>query len=200
MSVGPLWTKLSEIANKIQNYSFKKMQLKVSPDKRRPFCYILYMPAGSEAQRKYVDCLAKEGHLQFNLRIHVWNEWGPKNIHQWFITIDTKKSRPSCTPHNMDSFMLYLDSLLGYSTGAFQALWCLVPWILTCCLLYVSPLWRKSSFKFHIMENNVFIFSFMYLHIYQCLTVRWHFTFIYLIFTCQTELYIWKVPRYSPVT
>ena len=36
--IGPLGTNLSEILNGIQTFSFKKMQLKMSSAKWRPFC------------------------------------------------------------------------------------------------------------------------------------------------------------------
>ena len=36
--IGPLWTNFSEILIKIPTFSFKKMRLKVSSAKRRPFC------------------------------------------------------------------------------------------------------------------------------------------------------------------
>ena len=36
--IGPLWTNFSEILIEILTFSFKKMRLKVSSAKRRPFC------------------------------------------------------------------------------------------------------------------------------------------------------------------
>ena len=36
--IGPLWTNFSEILSEIPTFSFKKMRLKVSSAKRRPFC------------------------------------------------------------------------------------------------------------------------------------------------------------------
>ena len=36
--IGPLWTNFSEILIEILTFSFKKMHLKVSSAKRRPFC------------------------------------------------------------------------------------------------------------------------------------------------------------------
>ena len=38
LSIGPLGTNLSEILTKMQNLSFRKMHLKTSSAKRRPFC------------------------------------------------------------------------------------------------------------------------------------------------------------------
>ena len=38
LSIGPLATHFSEILTKIQNFSFRKMHLKLSSAKRRPFC------------------------------------------------------------------------------------------------------------------------------------------------------------------
>ena len=43
VSTGPLGTNLSEFVIKIQNFSFMKMHLKISPAKWRPFC-----PGGEE--------------------------------------------------------------------------------------------------------------------------------------------------------
>ena len=48
LSIGPLGTNFSEILTKIQNFSFKKMQTKISSAKWRAFC-----PGGDElAMRK----------------------------------------------------------------------------------------------------------------------------------------------------
>ena len=41
LSIGPLETNSSEILNEIDPFSFKKMHLKTSSDKRRPFCIVL---------------------------------------------------------------------------------------------------------------------------------------------------------------
>ena len=66
-----------------------------------------------------------------------------------------------------DSFMSWLDYLLGYSTVDCQAcgVWCRG---LTTCLLYVGPIfgnlvWNDSGFE--IMENKVFIVFEYVLHI-----------------------------------
>ena len=39
--IGPLWTNLSEILIEINTFSFKKMHLKMSSGKWRPFCLSL---------------------------------------------------------------------------------------------------------------------------------------------------------------
>ena len=48
--IGPLGTNVSEILIEILTFSFKKMRLKMSSAKRRPFCLGLNVFTQSEAQ------------------------------------------------------------------------------------------------------------------------------------------------------
>ena len=52
LSIEPFGTNFSEIVIKIQNFSFTKIHLNISPAKWRPFC-----PGGDE--RIYNDCVEK---------------------------------------------------------------------------------------------------------------------------------------------
>ena len=64
LSTGPLRTTFSEIFIKIQNFSFGKMHMKISPAKWRPFC-----PGGDELTHQgWVTCIiiiSKQGHHWF---------------------------------------------------------------------------------------------------------------------------------------
>ena len=51
--IGPLWTNFSEILIEILTFSFKKMRLKVSSAKWRPFCLGLYVLTEKHTRNRY---------------------------------------------------------------------------------------------------------------------------------------------------
>ena len=63
--IGPLGTNFSEILIEIVTFLFKKMRLKVSSAKRRPFCLGLNVLIDYISSKKQRDCL-----LNSNLAVH----------------------------------------------------------------------------------------------------------------------------------
>ena len=87
LSIGPLGTKFSEIAIKIQNFSFKKMFLKILSAKWQPFC-----PGGDELNKHYTDQLLRLFLHYFTLiyDIHDHNEWHKCICYQPYLTLSQK--------------------------------------------------------------------------------------------------------------
>ena len=62
--IGPLGTNFSEILIKIHTFSFKKMHLKMSSGKRRPFCFGLnVLTTPSLVKKNYLSCLVPSHYL-----------------------------------------------------------------------------------------------------------------------------------------
>ena len=98
--IGPLGTTFSEILIKILTFSFKKMRLKVSSAKWRPFCLCLNV-------------------LMTCLQSHISNYQG------WFC-LRTFSENIGLNLLHWKSLVSGLHSQLGYSKGVFQAFWLVV--------------------------------------------------------------------------
>ena len=80
LSIGHVGTKFSEIQNKIPDFSFMKMHLKMLSAKRRPFC-----PGEDELKRgQQGSSLTHAPFRVFQLAVHIWK---PEDI-----TIDLSRS------------------------------------------------------------------------------------------------------------
>ena len=66
--IGPMGTKFNEILIEIQTFSFKKMHLKMSSGKWRPFCLRLNVLTACQADNKthFHECMAWRGYLSEN--------------------------------------------------------------------------------------------------------------------------------------
>ena len=71
--IGPLGTNFSEILIEILAFSFKKMRLKVSSAKRRPFCLGLNVLSIQMLHHKKFQC--HDWHIVANIQYHLTSHW-----------------------------------------------------------------------------------------------------------------------------
>ena len=112
--IGPLGTNFSEILLEIHAFSFKKMHLKMSSGKWRPFCLGLKVLMGllgaqHQIKRNYIWIITIE---TFNVMIawqsqkygrslrHQWLiDWTSLFCHLWQSTVHIMQTIPSCICH-----------------------------------------------------------------------------------------------------
>ena len=119
--IGPLGTNFSEILSEIQSFSFKKMHLKMSSVKWRPFCFGLnvFTHWGGRSWSTSVPSMV---YWLTNLRhylgycCHVIHQWfSPKRISSLVIIVPViYRTHPAWLPHTKEILMLKITKWNSY--------------------------------------------------------------------------------------